>query len=198
MAISAFDRVRCLGPVFRAKDAVDAGVSWRDLYRFRDEGDIIELSRGLYQLAESAGGTSIDFVTVCARAPHGMVCLNSALAYWDLSDEVPRTVHLAVPAGSHRPVIDHPPTTVHVFNAATFGLGRAEVALDEGPPFRITDRERTVVDTFRLRHTVGEDLALGALRRYVDARPDNARLAELARRLRVWTPIATALRVLQA
>ena len=198
MAIPVVDRLRALGPVFRAKDAVGAGVSWRDLYRSRDDGDIVELSRGLYQLAESAGGEGIDFVTVCARAPHGMVCLNSALAYWDLSDELPRAVHFAVPAGSHRPVIDHPPTTVHVFADATFGLGRAEVALDQGQRFWISDRERTVVDTFRLRHLVGEDLALGALRRYVEARPDHARLADVARTLRVWRPVAAALRVLQA
>jgi len=70
-----------------------------------DDGGIVELSRGLYQLAESAGGENIDFITVCARAPHGMVCLNSALAHWDLTDELPHTVHLAVPAGSHRLVV---------------------------------------------------------------------------------------------
>lgn len=54
-----------------------------------------------------AGISNVDFVAVCGRAPHGMICLNSALAYWDLSDEIPAQVHLAVPSGSHRPVIDY-------------------------------------------------------------------------------------------
>lgn len=31
----------------------------------------------------------------------------AVLAYWDLSDEIPAQVHLAVPSGSHRPVIDY-------------------------------------------------------------------------------------------
>ncbi|MCA1691713.1 MAG: type IV toxin-antitoxin system AbiEi family antitoxin domain-containing protein [Actinobacteria bacterium] len=198
MSIPALDRIRNLGPIFRAKEAVDAGVSWRDLYRLRDDGDLVELSRGLYQLAEAAGTEGIDFVTVSARASHGMVCLNSALAYWNLSDEIPSTVHLAVPEGSHRPVIDHPPTTVHVFSASTFDLGRIEITLDHGERFQISDRERTIVDTFRLRHLVGEDLANAALRRYAGAHTDLPRLAEYARVLRSWSPIAAALRVLQA
>jgi hypothetical protein len=42
----ALSRLREIGPVFRSKDAVAAGVSWRDLYALRDRGEILELSRG--------------------------------------------------------------------------------------------------------------------------------------------------------
>ncbi len=197
MVSSVLDRLQKLGPVFHSKDAIGAGVSWRDLYRLRDDGQILELSRGVYQLVDAGGGDNIDFVTVCARAPRGMICLNSAMAHWGLSDEIPTTVHLAVREGAHRPAIDHPPTTVHTFRTSTFERGRMEVRLDEGGSFWITDRERTIVDAFRLRHLIGEDLAHGALRRYVGADPKLARLAELARELRAWTPVGTALWVLQ-
>ena len=192
-------RSRLLGPIFRSREAVvGAGVSWRDLYSLRDGGDVVELSRGLYQLADSAGTGNVDFVAACARAPQGMVCLNSALTHWDLSDEIPTDVHLAVPEDSHRPTIDYPPTRIHVFRAATFGLGRIQVRQEHGERFWISDRERTVVDVFRLRHLIGEDLANGALRRYLDDRPKPGRVAELARTLRVWAPLAGAMRVLQA
>jgi predicted transcriptional regulator of viral defense system len=195
---AALDRLRALGPVFRSRDAVAAGVSWRDLYALRDRGEILELSRGLYQLAEAAGGGDVDFVAVCGRAPHGTICLNSALAYWNLSDEIPAEVHVAVPAGSHRPVIDYPPTRVHVFHAATFDLGRLEVAGERGERFWISDRERTVADAFRLRHLLGEEVAHAALRRYLQGGHQGARLAEVARGLRAWGPLSAALRVLQA
>lgn len=193
------DRLRSLGPVFRAGDAVGAGVSWRDLYRLRDSGLVVELSRGLYQMAEAGGLDQPDFVAVCARAPLGMVCLRSALAYWDLSDEIPAWVDLAVPAGAHRPRIDHPPTRVHVFAAATFEVGQLSVAVGSGVGFVISDAERTVVDCFRVRHRIGEDLAVAGMRRYLGrhgARP--ARLVELAGQLRVRNPVMEALRVLQA
>lgn len=192
------DRLRRLGVVFRSRDAIAVGVSWRDLYRLRDDGVIVELSRGLFQLAEAAGTGNVDFVAVCGRVPHGMICLNSALAYWDLSDEIPIEVHVAVPEGSHRPTIAYPPTKAHVFRAATFGLGRIEVREEHGERFWISDRERTVVDVFRMRHLIGEDMANEALRRYLGDRPKPGRVADFARALRVWTPLSSAMRVLRA
>lgn len=137
-------------------------------------------------------------MVVCARAPGAMVCLGSALAYWDLSDEIPGCVDLAVPKGAHRPRIGYPPTRVHVFAAGTFGLGRTEVTVEPGARFTITDPERTVVDAFRLRHLLGEDLAAGGLRRYLRRpRAKPGRLVDLAGALRVRTPVLAALRVLQ-
>jgi len=192
------ERLQRLGPVFRSGDAVGAGVSWRDLYQARDAGLVLELSRGLFQLREAAGLDQVDFVAACARAPRAMVCLGSALAYWDLSDEITAWVDLAVPSGAHRPRIDHPPTRVHVFNAGSFGLGRIRVAVTQGAGFAITDPERTVVDCFRTRQRLGDALAVGGLRRYL-ARPGAkpGLVLELAEVLRVRTPVLDALRFLQ-
>jgi predicted transcriptional regulator of viral defense system len=199
MPAEALERVRAIGPVFRSREAVALGVSWRDLYALRDKGEILELSRGLFQLAETAGVANIDFIAVCARAPAGMIAMESALAYWDLTDEIPSAVHLAVPEGSHRPTIDHPPTIVHVFRAATFDLGRLQVDEPSGERFWITDPERTIVDAFRLRHLLGESLAHHALRRYLRRpQPKLARLSDLGRQLRASTALRTALRVLDA
>jgi predicted transcriptional regulator of viral defense system len=127
-----------------------------------------------------------------------MICLNSALAYWDLSDEIPAQVHLAVPSGSHRPVIDYPPTQVHVFHAGTFAIGRLEVTAEAGERFWVSDRERTVADAVRLRHLTGDDLAYAAVRRYLQSRPSLARLADVARPLRAWGPLSEVLRILQS
>jgi hypothetical protein len=57
-------------------------VSWRDLYALRDVGEIIELSRGLFQLANQ-NLEHLDFGAVCGRVPDGMICLDSVLADWD-------------------------------------------------------------------------------------------------------------------
>ena len=197
VSTSALETLRHLGPVFRSGEAVDAGVSWRDLYGLRDSGEIIELSRGLFQLADQSL-ENVDFVAVCGRVPDGMICLDSALAYWDLTDEIPRRVHVAVPTGSHRPMIDYPPSQVHVFAASTFSLGRQEVVGQVGERFYISDRERTVVEVFRLRHMVGEDLAYAGLREYLRSRPKLALLAEVAQALGAWGPLRDALQVLQA
>ncbi len=197
-ASAALDRLREVGPIFRSGEAVAAGVSWRDLYALRDRGEILELSRGVYQLREAAGVDAIDFIAVSARAKRGTICLVSALAYWDLTVEIPSAVHFAVPKGSHRLVIDYPPTVVHVFASETFELGRIEVIQGDRERFAITSRERTVVDTFRLRHLVGTNLANEALSEYLRSRPRLPALAKMGSALRVGEAFADSVRLLMA
>ena len=123
-----------------------------------------------------------------------MVCLNSAVSFWELTDEVPDTVHFAMPRGGHRPHITHPPTTVHLFAADTFDLGRIQQPVESGELIAISSPERTVADMMRLRSRVGRDQALSALRGYLrsgDARPGD--LLALARRLRIGRVMADAM-----
>jgi predicted transcriptional regulator of viral defense system len=185
------------GRPFRASDAERVGVAGYELRRLRDSGDLIELARGVYQRADAPPSATIDLATVSARAPNGSICLNSSLAYWDLTDEIPSQVHLAVPRGAHRPRIAYPPTKVHVFAAGTFSLGRTHRTGDEGAEFWIYSPERAVVDAMRLPRVVGRDQALAALRRYLE-RPGSqpGELVTLAHTLRAARPVRDALEVL--
>jgi predicted transcriptional regulator of viral defense system len=134
---------------------------------------------------------------VSARAPRGTICLNSALAFWDLTDEIPEQVHLAVPRGAHRPAINQPATRVHVFDARTFAVERQQARTDAGEPFWIYSPARSVVDVFRMSRWIGRDTALHALRRYMtQPRADPARLAELARELGGGAQLRPALEAL--
>ena len=193
------DIARSAGGISSATELIESGARWDDLYRLRDSGELIELSRGVYRVADAPATAHLDLVAVCRRAPEGMICLNSAASFWDLSDEMPDSVHLAVARGKHRPQIAYPPTRVHVFAAATFSLGRVLHQVESGEAIAISSRERTVVDLMRLRSRVGRDLALGALRRYLqggDAKPGE--LLALARRLRVGSVMAEAMEPLLA
>ena len=185
------------GGAFRAGDAIEAGIHPRDLYALRDEGVLVELSRGVFRLADAEMSPYLDLVAVSRRSPQGTICLNSALSFWDLTDEVPTEVHLAVPRGAHRPAIDYPPVRVHVFAAGTFELGRERVRLDSGEKIYIYSPERSVVDAVRMRGRVGTDVAYEALKRYL-RRPGTSpsNLLRLARRLRAGGPISDALQVL--
>ena len=153
--------------------------------------------RGVLRLAGAEMNPYLDLVAVSRRTPRGVICLNSALSFWDLTDEVPTEVHLAVPRGTHRPVIDYPPVRVHVFAASTFDLGHERIHLDSGEEIFIYSAERSVIDAVRLRGQVGADVAYEALRRYL-RRPGTStgNLLSLARRLRVGGPVSEALIVL--
>ncbi|MBA3617935.1 MAG: type IV toxin-antitoxin system AbiEi family antitoxin domain-containing protein [Rubrobacteraceae bacterium] len=72
------------GGVLGTKDAIEAGVHRRDLYALRDEGFLVEISRGLYRLADAEATPYLDLIAVSRRCPRGAICLNSALSFWDL------------------------------------------------------------------------------------------------------------------
>jgi predicted transcriptional regulator of viral defense system len=188
-----------LPATFTTGEALQAGVHPRDLYRLRDQGDLNELSRGVFRRADAPVPRYPDLLAVARRVPQAVVCLTSALALHDLTDDIPTAVHIAVPRTARPPRIDHPPTEVSRFDVATFELGVEWVEAAEGERVRVYSAPRTVVDVFRLRARLGEATAFMALRRYLAQR--DARVGELlefARALHVAGPLRTALDVLTA
>lgn len=185
------------GRPFRVSEAVAAGVSRTTLHRLRETGALATVGRGIVQLPDGGMGMLSGLAVVSARVPRGTICLNSALAFWDLTDEVPEHVHIAVPRGTHRPAIEQPATRVHVFDARTFDVGRQQARTDADEPFWVYSPERSVIDAMRMSRWVGRDTALHALRRHM-TRPgaDPARLAELARELGGGAQLRPALEAL--
>ena len=201
MARSHFDmiRERFGNRPFRVREAVDAGIPRQAVYRLRDHGLLVGVSRGVLQRADADPSMHAEFAAVAARAPDATICLNSALSYWDLSDELPESVHLAVARGAHWPKIDTPATTLHRFPAKTFAVERQAEHTEAGEPFWIYSAERCIVDAMRLQRQVGRDVALAALRRYMarhDADP--LRLNALARQLGGERSMRQALEVILA
>lgn len=187
-----------LDPSFTADAARVTGMSWSALYRLRDSGRIVELSRGVYRKADAPPISEVDLRAVSLRSPHGMICLVSALQHWKLTDEMPGVVDLAIPRPLHRPKIDWPATRIHVFDATTFQAGKNEVELGPEETIWISSVERTLIDCLRLRHQIGSDLAYGALRTYLRRTgPQRPReLLEMANTLRVRTVLLDAFEVL--
>ncbi len=188
-----------LPPTFTTKVARQLGVHPRDLYLWRDEGLILELSRGVFRRADAPPASFPDALAVSNRVSRGIVCCLSAAAVHDLTDELVAAVHIAVPKGGSVPKIDYPPTIVFQFEPRAFELGLSSFEAAPDEPVRIYDPTRTVVDLMRLRHRFGEPLAYSALRRYLgrkDARP--AQLLSYAETLGVFGPMRVALDVATA
>jgi predicted transcriptional regulator of viral defense system len=188
-----------LPPTFTTSTALAAGVHTRDLYAARDSGLIIELSRGVFRQADAPPASFPDLIAVACRNSTAIVCLLSAAAVYDMTDEIPPAVQIAVPKTSRAPQISFPPTAVFRFETSTFELGLTRVEAAPAEFVRIYDPARTVVDLMRLRHRIGEPTALAALHRFLrrpDARP--AELLQLAEKLRVYRPVLHALDVASA
>jgi predicted transcriptional regulator of viral defense system len=188
-----------LPPTFTTETALAHRIHPRDLYAARDAGEILELSYGVFRRADAPPASFPDLLAVAYRSSSAIVCLLSAAAVHDLTDEIPIAVQIAVRRSSHPPRISFPPTTVFRFEPSTFELGLAHVEAAPGELVRIYDPARTVVDLMRLRHRVGEPTALVALHRYLhrrDARP--AELLRVAGALRAYGPVQRAVDVASA
>jgi predicted transcriptional regulator of viral defense system len=188
-----------LPPTFTTGTALARGLHPRQLYAARDTGLIIELSHGVFRHADAPPASFPDLLAVAYRNSAAIVCLLSAAAVHDLTDEIPPAVQIAVPRPSRPPQISFPPTAVFRFESSTFELGLTPVQAAPGEPIRIYAPARTVVDLMRLRHRIGEPAALAAVHRYLrrpDAQP--AELLRLAGRLRAYGPVLHAVDVASA
>jgi hypothetical protein len=192
-------KLASLPTTFTTATALARGIHPRDLYGWRDGGDILELSRGVFRRADAPPASDPDLLAVAYRSPRAIVCCRTAAAIHELSDEIPPVVQIAVPTRSRPPRITYPPTEVFRFDEATFERGLSRVDAAPGESVRIYTPVRTVIDLMRLRGRFGEPLAHGALQRYLrrrDARP--AELLRLAAELDVHGPVRRALDVAMA
>lgn len=57
------------------------GIHPRNLYSLRDHGEVEEVARGIYRLANAPPLKSPDLVSVAIRAPKTVICLISALTH---------------------------------------------------------------------------------------------------------------------
>jgi predicted transcriptional regulator of viral defense system len=185
------------GGTLRTRDLIALGVHTDALYALRESGQIVELGRGLYRLAEVGEAEHPDLAEVAARAPNAAVCLISALSYHDITTQIPSSVHLAVPRGSYHGIKLSMPVTVYRFNPKTFNEG-LETHRIGGMTLKIYSAARTVVDCFKFRNKLGLDVPLEALRLARQRkRVQNHELLHYARLLRVENPMTPYLQAIE-
>ena len=156
---------RSLGPVFRWSEAQDAGLSDPRLYRLMREGAVERITHGLYRWTD-AEIEDLDLIEIAAVSPLATLCLTTALAHHDLTDEIPASIDVAVPRGATTPKTAAA-TTWHTFKAETFEIGRTLLPLTDDLRIGLYKPERTIIDCYRLRHVEGVELGRNALKQWL-------------------------------
>ena len=153
------------GGQLRMSEAIEHGITRYMLYSLRAKGIIEQVSRGIYRLVELPPISNPDLVTVSLRFPNAVICLISALAYHDITTQIPHAVAVAVRRNSRIPSLDYPPIQAHRFSNEACNSGIEEHLID-GVPVRIYSPEKTLADCFKFRNKIGMDVALEALKLY--------------------------------
>ena len=157
--------------IIKANEAIKKHIHPRTLYNLRDKGVLEQMSYGLYKLKQNKVSHP-DFVAVALRVPNGVVCLISALAFHNLTTQIPHKIWVAIKRNAYKPRIDYPPISIHQFSAQSFSSGIGKHIFDK-IPVKIYNPEKTIVDCFKFRNKIGMNIVLEALAFYKERKKFN-------------------------
>jgi predicted transcriptional regulator of viral defense system len=185
MKTNPIEIFRKYGGQLRMSEAISEGMSRYMLYSMRDKGIVEQISRGVYRLADLPPISNPDLVAVSLRFPNCIICLVSALAFHEITTQIPHEVSIAISRKSRIPTLDFPPITVHRFTKNSFEAGVETHSMD-GIPVRVYNPEKTIADCFKFRNKLGMDVIIESLKLYkarknlrVDKLPEYGRICRV-------------------
>lgn len=170
-------------PFFTIEEAAKQGVPRHALAYLEKRGDLERVYPGAYRFPGHEPEVEFQWENlglIASSVPESVICLISALVFYDLTDQVMREIWLAVPHKSHPP---KRPNT-RIVRMRNIDLGKIPIRLGEYH-VQIFDRERCIIDAFRY---LSKEIAIKALQKYFQsktAKPNPKKLGLYAKKLRV-------------
>lgn len=157
------------GGVARFSAILKAGFHADSLASLEKEGKLEKIGRGLYRLIDHSIEAHPDLVMATLQAPRGVICLITALAFHEVTNEIPRQIDIAIPRLTHANKIKYPPVKFYRFSKLSWEAGIEEHEFD-GHKIRVYSLAKTIADCFKFRSKVGIDVARAALKTALDER----------------------------
>ncbi len=151
------------GRVVRFSAILKAGFHPDSLMVLEKEGKVERIARGLYRVTNYTPGSHPDLVIASLQATRGVICLFSALSFYEATSEIPKFVDLAIPQGTHANKINYPPVRFYRFVAKAWKAGIEEHEV-EGHKIKVYNLAKTIADCFKFRNKIGPDVARDALK----------------------------------
>lgn len=171
-------------PLFSSSDANRKGVSTSLLSYYVKKGLIERVDRGIYRGVNSSIDVDFqweDLVLATKSIPGSVVCLTSALALYDLTDEIPRIHWIAISNDKRAPKR----MGAKIVRMRNMSLGKVEMNIGS-ESIEIFDMERSIIDAFRY---LGKEVAIKAMKRAISIngqkRLDLKKLQNYAREFRI-------------
>ncbi len=146
-------------PLFSSNEAKELEISSSLLCYYVNKGLLERVGRGLYRKTNAILDVDFkweDLILTSKGIPDGVICLISALALYDLTDEIPRAHWIAISHENKAPKR----TGVRIVRMRNIRLGKTKLSMGE-TAVTIFDRERTIIDAFRY---LGIEIAIKALK----------------------------------
>ncbi len=148
--------------IMRLVELREAGVTAATMSRMEKAGEVIRLSRGVYQLQEAVLDPNHSLAEAAKGVPRGVVCLVSALAFHGLTDQIPPKVWMAIGSKDWAP--QRIGASIRIVRFTNSLLTESiETHTIEGVSVKIFSVPKTVADCFRHRGKVGLSVAIEGL-----------------------------------
>ena len=149
--------------VIRAKDVAAKGIHRQYLKRLEQQGLLIRSGRGIYTYVDAEITERHSLVEAAKRVPSGVICLLSALSFYELTTQAPFEIWLAIDQKARSPKEAILPLRIVYMSGQALYAGIESHSI-EGVSVRVYCLAKTVADCFKYRHKIGLDVALEALR----------------------------------
>lgn len=176
----------------RSKDILAEGIHPRDIKSILDKGIVIKVKNGLYRLSDTPVISNQSFIDLACAVPEGVICLLSALSYYEMTTFNPSIISMAIHRKSWRPKIEYPPVEFYYFSKKQFEAGIDKINI-RGYKVSIYCREKTICDCFRYRNKLGIDIAKEGLSEYLRRKDRNlerllkyAEICRVKKLMEIW------------
>ena len=167
---------------FMTTGEVKSRGEYEQLRRAIEEGTLVRLRNGVYVEMSALANNIIDVERI---VPHGVLCLYSAFAHYDLSTQVPSATCIAIEAKRKVRLPEYPPIELYFWKKENLEFGIIKKSIS-GYDMLVTDLERTVCDAVKYRNKIGLDVCGEVIDSYLKKDNRNiSRLHEYAQKLRV-------------
>jgi len=148
---------------FTFNQALESGLTRRQLKGLVLAGEVEQLARGMYRAAQADVSEEDQFRVASLRVGKpSAICLVSALAHHHLTDTIPKKTWIMVPISKRTTARD-----LKVFRTRNPDW---EIGIEERDGYAITSVERTLVDCLMYRTRVGTRIGVEGLRRALESK----------------------------
>lgn len=188
--------IKNIGGIATTADFLSEGMSKTDISRLVQMGVLERIRHGFYQIADDTSISEAQYLA--ALLSNGIVCVESALFYYNYSNFAPRVWTIAVPRSISltRLKFDVVPVKAYFVQKDNYELGKT-IANYEGTQLFIYDRERTICDCFRYRTKLDNETFNKAVNAYVvDEKKNLSNLSRYAKELGIYRRVMDLMEVM--
>lgn len=155
-----------------AKDLTEKGIHRKYLSDLLKNEEVIKLKRGLYKWNDEKFNSLNELIDVSMIIPDGVVCLASALSYYELTTYTPLEYQIAIPNQKKIKNVSYPPINLYYFSKKYYREGIKEEKIGEYD-IKIYDIEKSLSDSFRYSYEIPKDILIESLKGYLSRSDKN-------------------------